>query len=99
MRSIQDLSWVGMLKLYSGAPTTITSAARNWVTSASEMAFSRFCTSVCSAPAGARKPRESADRWLGVSTARSRYYTVVPGWLLTHWATVSRSEEHTSELH
>ena len=30
MRSIHDLSWLAIVKLYKGAPITTTSAARNW---------------------------------------------------------------------
>jgi hypothetical protein len=45
-RSIQAFSWVGIEKLYIGAPTTTTSAARNWLTSRSDTAFSRCWASV-----------------------------------------------------
>src|SRR5690606_22708020 len=39
--SCQAFSWLGIEKLYSGAPITMTSAARNCETNASARAFSR----------------------------------------------------------
>src|SRR5438067_1111271 len=99
MRSIHALSWLGTEKLYIGAPTTITSAARNWLTSFSEISFSLRCTSDRpSALTPIRKPSESALRWLGASCARSRCSTLVCEWVARHWVTMRWVSSRETEL-
>ncbi|MNJ72910.1 hypothetical protein D3C77_696290 [compost metagenome] len=72
MRSIQALSWVGMVKLYIGAPMTMASAARNSFRVDSPNSASCFCAASRSSDGVPPATRLRADRWLMASLARSR---------------------------